>query len=179
MVEHYIKIARNHLRKVISTNQRDWDERLLVYKLYIHSTTGIMLPSTVFEKKTMNALQPAVLGSPDKKQHMAMWQILRNGCTTAIIMSHQHLKVASDRMKACYDHLANTTGFQERDQVWLYCPTWIIKKQMKLQTSWESPYQVVTWINDLVYRIQCHFGVKMIMVLLDRLVPYTGATYEE
>jgi hypothetical protein len=51
MVEHYIKIARKHLRKVISTNQRDWDERLLAYKLSIHRTTGIMLASTVFERK--------------------------------------------------------------------------------------------------------------------------------
>jgi hypothetical protein len=34
--------------------------------------------------------------------------------------AHQHLKVASDWMKACYDHLANSVGFQEREQVWLY-----------------------------------------------------------
>jgi hypothetical protein len=35
----------------------------------------------------------------------------------------QHLKVASDRMKARYNQLANSAGFQEDDRVWLYCPT--------------------------------------------------------
>jgi hypothetical protein len=35
----------------------------------------------------------------------------------------QHFKVASDRMKARYDRLANSTGFQEGNKVWLYRPT--------------------------------------------------------
>jgi hypothetical protein len=35
----------------------------------------------------------------------------------------QHLKLASDRMKMCYDHLANSAGYQEGNQVWLYCQT--------------------------------------------------------
>ena len=37
---------------------------------------------------------------------------------------HQNLKVASDRMKASYNQLANSAGFQEDDRVWLYHPTW-------------------------------------------------------
>jgi hypothetical protein len=36
---------------------------------------------------------------------------------------HQNLKVASDRMKARYDQLANSAGFQYDDRVWLYRPT--------------------------------------------------------
>jgi hypothetical protein len=37
--------------------------------------------------------------------------------------AHQHLKVASDWMKASYDKLANSAGFQEGNRVWLYRPT--------------------------------------------------------
>jgi hypothetical protein len=36
--------------------------------------------------------------------------------------------------------------------------------------------KVITWINDLVYWIQQHLRAKMIVVPLDRLVPYLEAT---
>ncbi|KAJ4429260.1 hypothetical protein ANN_26263 [Periplaneta americana] len=62
--------------------------------------------------------------------------------------------MASDRMKVLYDRLANSAGFQEGDLVWLYRPTRTKGKSPKLQRAWDGPYRVVTWINDVVYRIQ-------------------------
>ena len=84
--------------------------------------------------------------------------------------TRQHLKVASDRMKARYAQLANSAGFQEGDRMWLYCP---IRrgKSPKLKTC--------TRINDVVYRVQRHPRAKMLVVLLDRLEPYLGATRDE
>jgi len=35
----------------------------------------------------------------------------------------QHLRIASDRMKARYDQLAKSAGYQKGDRVWLYHPT--------------------------------------------------------
>jgi hypothetical protein len=61
-----------------------------------------------------------------------------------------HLRVASDRMKARYDRLANSAGFQEGD-VWLYLPTQTRGRSPKLQSAWEGPYKVITRINDVVY----------------------------
>ncbi|KDR09269.1 hypothetical protein L798_00935, partial [Zootermopsis nevadensis] len=78
-----------------------------------------------------------------------------------------------DRMKARYDRLANSAGFQEGDRVWLYHPTRTKGKSPKLQTSWEGPYRVVTRINDVVYRIQRHTRARMMVVHLDRLAPYS------
>jgi hypothetical protein len=44
MVERYVKTVVEHLRKVFSTHQRDWDERmsvfLLAYRASTHDTTG-------------------------------------------------------------------------------------------------------------------------------------------
>jgi hypothetical protein len=51
-------------------------------------------------------------------------------------------------MKARYNHLANSAGFQEGDKVWLYRPTRTSGKSPKLQSSWEGPYKVITWINN-------------------------------
>jgi hypothetical protein len=64
------------------------------------------------------------------------------------------MKVASDRMKAPYDCLANSVGFQEGDQVWLCCPTQTRGNSPKLQLSYVGPYKVIAWINGMVYWIQ-------------------------
>ena len=93
--------------------------------------------------------------------------------------ARQHLKVASDRMKERYDQLANSVGFQEGDTVWLYRPIRKRGKPPKLQTCWEGPYTIITRINDVVYRVQRHPRAKMMVVHLDRLAPYLGATRGE
>jgi hypothetical protein len=93
--------------------------------------------------------------------------------------ARQHLKVTSDSMKACYDCLANSAGFQEGDQVWLNCLTQTRGKSPKLQPSWEGPYKVITQINYVVYQKQWHLRARMIVVHLDRLAPYLGATQNE
>jgi hypothetical protein len=50
----------------------------------------------------------------------------------------RHLKLASAQMKTWYDKLANSTGYQEGDRVWLYCPTHTKGKSPKLESSWEA-----------------------------------------
>ena len=52
-----------------------------------------------------------------------MQSALSNGYKTSTTSPAQHLKVVSDRMKARYNQLANSAGFQEGDRVWLYHPT--------------------------------------------------------
>jgi hypothetical protein len=69
-------------------------------------------------------------------------------------------------MKTGCDKLANSAGYQEGDKVWLYRP---IRKKVKspnLQSSWEGPYKIVTWINDVVYRIQKNSRSRMMAVHL-------------
>jgi transposase InsO family protein len=52
MVERYVKTIEEHLRKVVSTYQRDWDERLpiflLAYRASTHDTTGMTPANIVF-----------------------------------------------------------------------------------------------------------------------------------
>jgi len=117
---------------------------------------------------------------PDKEQSTTDY-------TTALVeqlhdihhFARQHLKVASDRMKARYDQLANSASFQVGDRVWLYRPTRRRGKLPKLQTCWEGPYLIITWINDIIYRIQRHSRAKMMVVHLDRLAPYLRTTRVE
>jgi predicted Abi (CAAX) family protease len=75
--------------------------------------------------------------------------------------------------------LANSMEFQEGDKVWLYRLTQIRGKSPKLKPSWEGPYKMITWINVVVYRIQRHARVRNMVVHLDRLAPYLGATWDK
>jgi len=58
----------------------------------------------------------------------------------------------SDCMKALY----MTSWLQEGYQVWFYHPTQKRGKSPKLQSSWDSPYNVATQINDVIDQIQQH-----------------------
>jgi hypothetical protein len=79
-------------------------------------------------------------------------------------------------MKTRYDHLA---GFQEGNTNWLHHPARNRGKSPKLQPSWEDTCQMITQIIDVVCRIQQHPRVKIMVVHLDRLGPYLGATGDE
>jgi hypothetical protein len=118
MVERYVKMVE-HLRKVVSTPQRDWDKRLLIfplaYRALTHETTGITPAKMVFGRR-LRLPCDLLFGAPLDKEESTT--------DSAVKFSvRQHLKVASDRMKTHYDRLANSAGFQEGDRVWLYHQT--------------------------------------------------------
>lgn len=52
------------------------------------------------------------------------------------------------------------------------------RRPPKLQTYWEGPY-IIIQINDIIYQIQQYPSAKMIIVHLDRLMPYLGATQDK
>jgi hypothetical protein len=90
-----------------------------------------------------------------------------------------HLKEGSYSIRACYDLLANSAGFQEQGEVCLYRLTLTRRKSPILQPSRDGPYKVITRMNDMVNSIQLHPKAKMMVVHLDRLAPCLGATLEE
>ena len=184
MDERYVRNIEEHLRKVVSSNQRDWDERLplflLAYRASTHETTGVTPANLVFGRELRLPCDLMFEAPPDKEQSVTDYAAdLAERLRDTHNFARQHLKVASDRMKARYDQLANSAGFQEGDRVWLYRPIRKRGKSPKLQTSWEGPYTIITRINDVVYRVQRHPRTKMMVVHLDRLAPYLGATRGE
>jgi hypothetical protein len=82
-------------------------------------------------------------------------------------------------MKTRCDLLANFARFNEGDLVWLFRPTLARRKSRKIQPSWEGPYKVIIWINDVAHRIQRHSRAKIMVVHLERLASYLGATRDE
>jgi hypothetical protein len=124
MVECYIRMVEEHLQKIVTSRQRDWDSRLpiflLAYRAPTHDTMGLTLASLVFGRELLTALGPAVWDTPHKERptvdHVAN---LMDHLHDIHSYARQHLKLANDQMKTRNDRLANCIGYHEGDKVWL------------------------------------------------------------
>jgi hypothetical protein len=82
-------------------------------------------------------------------------------------------------MKTCYDRLVNYTSFHEGDREWLYRLTHTKGKSPQLETPLEGPHKVFSLIIDVVCRIQRNPRSRLMVVHLDRLVPYQETVLDE
>jgi hypothetical protein len=67
MLERYIKTVEEHLRKVVASNQKDWDAMLplslLAYRVSTHDTTGFTPASLLFGRQA-RLLRYLLFGTP-------------------------------------------------------------------------------------------------------------------
>jgi hypothetical protein len=105
MVEQYVKTIEEHLRKVVSNNQRDWYETppvfLLAYRAATHETTDVTPASMVFGRELRLPCELMFGSPPDREQSTT------NYATNLVERLHdiyryvrQHLNVASDNESA-------------------------------------------------------------------------------
>jgi hypothetical protein len=87
VVERKVKTVEEHLRKVVSTHQRDWDERLpiflLAYRGSTHDTTGMTPDNMVFGRE-LRLPCDLLCGAPQTRdnQQRTMSQIWWSDYTT-------------------------------------------------------------------------------------------------
>jgi len=97
MVEHCVKTIEGHLRKVVSTQQRDWDERLpiflLAYQTSTHDTTDVTPVDMEFQRELRLSCD-LMFGFPRsrKGQQQTMQPTLSSSCVTTITSPDSTLK---------------------------------------------------------------------------------------
>ncbi|KAJ8949442.1 hypothetical protein NQ318_007543 [Aromia moschata] len=150
-----------------TTDVKEWCKKcvflhlfLLAYRSSVHETTG-QTPASI------------VMG-----RELRLPCDLKFGCTPGDDVAGEDYG-ASNRMKETYDINANDGRYQPGNQVWLYNPQRRRGLSPKLQSSWEGPYEVVTRINDVVYRIQKLPRGKPRVVHFNRLAPFAGNNDEQ
>ncbi|KAJ8957284.1 hypothetical protein NQ318_007848 [Aromia moschata] len=134
---------------------------LLAYRSSVHETTGQTPASIVMRRELRLPCD------------------LKFGRTPGTMWLERTTSGASNRMKETYDINANDGRYQPGNQVWLYNPQRRRGLSPKLQSSWEGPYEVVTRINDVVYRIQKLPRGKPRVVHFNRLAPFAGSNDEQ
>ena len=139
MVERCNRTLEEYLRKVVSEDQKDWDEHiprfLLAYLSAVHDST---------------------CGSPAKVifgTEIKLPADLEFGVKPAIEGNATYTG-KEDSLKERYDRAANTEGFHEWHLVLLYNPQRKKGLSSKLQISWDGPYKIIKRLNDVVYTIQ-------------------------
>jgi len=87
-------------------------------------------------------------------------------------LAHDNLDIASRRQNRLYDQRSRANSYQKGEKVWLYNPQRKKGRTPKLQTPWESPWEVTKQVMDVVYRIQRTPKGKPKFVHHDRLKPF-------
>jgi len=182
MVERFNRTLVEHLRKVVSNRQDDWEEHvpgfLMAYRAAQHETTTFS-PAKILFGSDIRLPADLKFGVPcglqlNHEDYVEKRRLLFNE-----IHEHTRLKtkMASDRMKARYDCRANSGGFKEGDLVLLYNPVRKKGRCAKLQCDWEGPYKIISRLNDVVYRIRSSTTPRgrMKVVHLERLMAYQGS----
>lgn len=179
MVERFNRTLNEHLSKVVGVDQRNWDRHislfLMAYRNAVHTSTG-HTPSEVLFGKTATLPSEIKFGaSPEEPKNVSDYvSDLRRRLMDVHDRTRKKIHIASDRMKTRYDLKATSSGFSEGDLVWLYNPMRRKGRSPKLQQDWEGPYNVITRINDVVYRIRRVPQGKLKVVHVDRLCRFNG-----
>ncbi|KAJ8951058.1 hypothetical protein NQ318_003754 [Aromia moschata] len=163
---------------------RDWDQFLhlflLAYRSSVHQTT-VQTPSSIVMGRELRLPCDLKFGCTpgDDVAGEDYVSTLRQRMDDIHERVRSNIQGASDRMKETYDINANDGRYQPGNQVWLYNPQRRRGLSPKLQSSWEGPYEVVTRINDVVYRIQKLPRGKPRVVHFNRLAPFAGNNYKQ
>jgi hypothetical protein len=101
MVERYMKTVEEHVRRVVASHQRDWDEGLPLFLLACrastHDTTGLTPASLVFGRELRQPYDLLFWAPPDKERPTTEYAAdLVGYLHDSHNYARQHLKLASD-----------------------------------------------------------------------------------
>ncbi|GFX05135.1 retrovirus-related Pol polyprotein from transposon 412 [Trichonephila clavipes] len=179
MVERFNRTIVNSLSLLVSSNQQDWDKKLLffllAYRSAIHENTGYSTSQMLFGRDLR--LPADLLFSRPPDAPLAPEEYIEKLQARMEEMHHlarERIGMASEKMKTGYDARATGHDFREGDKVWLWNPKRRKGLSPKLQTNWEGPYTVLKRLNDAVVRIQKSPHSKPKLMHYNRLAPYLG-----
>lgn len=179
MVERMNRTMGKYLSKVVSKHQRDWDQYLhlflMAYRSSVNESTRLTPANIIFGRELRLPCDLAFGSRPEENLAGEDYVTqLRQQMDEIHETVRSNIQDTSERMKERYDIKADQGGYHPGDLVWLYNPQRRRGYSPKLQTSWEGPYEVVTRINDVIYRIKRQPKGKPRIIHFNRLAPYHG-----
>ena len=176
-VERFHRTLNSVLGKLISSSQRDWDERLpyamAAYRATVHASTGFT-PNRLFLGRENRLPVDLLMGLPvnevngdhtvddfvERQQRLAeeTFQLVR-----------QNLSRNAQRRKSAYDDKVRETSYEVGDNVWYYYPRKYTRMSPKWQRCFIGPYRVVRKLPPVNYVIQRSSKSKPFVVHADKL----------
>ena len=161
LIERFHRCLHAMLTKVMSENQKDWDEHLnyvlSAYRSSVHSTTNFTPNYLIFGREN-RAPMDLVFGSPvDEKvvdsehDHVRRMQ---EKMSSSYALVRDNMKSAAERRKVKYDEFVRDGAKFRPDQlVYYYYPRKFQGKSYKFQKVYTGPWKIVEQTGPVNYRI--------------------------
>ena len=162
--ERVIRTVNAMLSKVVSENQKDWDEKLarviMAYKSAVHESAGFTPYFLEHGRETRLPVDLIATPVPELGDSQTVYgKRLRATLENAFQSAHGSLKTAHLRQKVGYDRWARGKQKRVSDLVWWYDRSTRKGRRQKLNCPWMGPWKIVKHIGDVVYKIQ-YYGAK-------------------
>jgi len=177
VVERFHRTLNSMLGKVISENQRDWDERLpyvmAAYRASVHASTGFTPNKLMLGRENRMPID-LVMGLPPREANdsqsvddfVARQQEIAE---ESYQLARQHLAQNAQRRKSAYDVRVRKSKYDIGDWVWYYYPRKYTQKSPKWQRNFTGPYRVMRVIPPVNYVLQKSPRAKPFVVHADKL----------
>lgn len=180
LVERFNRTLEEMLSKVVSPDQKNWDDVLplvlLAYRSSKHESTGFP-PSFLMFGREVELPLDLLFGLPREIEPLSHTKYVSNLRDTMNKINHvacEEMAKAREKQKRNYDIKINKIQYQVGSLVWLHDPTHKKGLSRKLKNPWEGPYLVTEIISDLVYKIKHNSSSKSQIVHHDRLKLYVS-----
>ena len=176
LVERFHQTLNSILGKVVTENQRDWDDHLAyalaAYRATPHETTGYS-PNMLFLGRENRAPIDLLYGCPENDEHFnsAHDFIAKRQCEIRRRYAdvREKTKKAAERQKKFYDLRLHIQSFKPGDSVWYFYPRRRMGRSPKWQKWYTGPYLVVERVGPVNYKIQRTKRSVPIVVHVDKL----------
>ena len=158
LVKRYNRTLLDMLATSSKSNPNDWERYVrpvcFAYNSSVHSSKGYTPHYLMFgcEARLPVDLQFGTLFT-DTLSSNNYARNLQSALSYAYQLAQDSLGEVQKRQQTLYDHTVHGDPFQEGDMVWLHSSVVPTDGSRKLHHPWTGPYEIVTKLSDLNYRI--------------------------
>ena len=177
-IERFHATMHSMLAKLISENQRDWDQKLpavaFAYRTSVQEATGFT-PYFLLHGREARIPADLIYGSPPDSDHstelseFVMRQ--RDVFHEAYELTRQHLGLAARRRKHQYDLRIRSQKFPVGSFVWVYVPRRKSGRYQKWRSPYQGPFLVLKQLGPVNYLVQRSARSQPWVTHADKLKP--------
>ena len=180
-VERLHATMHSMIAKLVSGNQRDWDEKLPVvafaYRTSVQETTRFTPFFLMFGREARVPADLVYGATPRPDENPDIPEFVKNkleDLREAYSLTREHLQLAANRRKHRYDLRTRPRSFSVDSWVWVFVPRRTTGRYTKWQSRYEGPFQVKRQLGPVTYLVQRTPRHRPWTVHVDKMKPCHG-----
>jgi len=184
-IERFHATMHSMLAKVVSENQKDWDQHLaavaFAYRSSVQESTGFT-PFFLMYGREARIPADLVYGPPpekfESKDIPAYVEEQRDRLQKAFTLARSHLGTAARRRKHQYDLRTRHQEFPAGSWVWVYIPRRKSGRYQKWRSPYHGPFLVIKRLGPVNYLVQRSPRSQPWVTHVDKMKPCPDAERE-